>query len=314
MLAADYGNCGDIAITYAQRKFLKENLTGYKIIEIPLKFFYRDYLCIKKNLNPQDIITIIGGGNTGDLYWNFEEARRFIIKKFKKNKVISFLQTVDFSTKKELKKSAKIYSENRNLYLFAREKKSYNIYKDFFNTNNIFLVPDIVLSLNKNQKDNKRKNILICLRNDAEKQIDGQDEKSLINYLKTKYTNIVFQDTYIGDKIIPYNERESILAKMWKNFSSSKIVITDRLHGLIFSKITSTPCIAIDNSNNKIRETYNTWLKENKNTYFFHEINNPEIIEIIKKYNNLNEKYYDENKIDKEFTDLKNIFKIETKL
>ena len=56
---------------------------------------------------------------------------------------------------------------------------------------------------------------------------------------------------------------------MWKNFSSSKIVITDRLHGLIFSKITSTPCIAIDNSNNKIRETYNAWLKGNKNIYFF---------------------------------------------
>lgn len=107
MLAADYGNIGDIAITYAQRKFLEKNLREYKIIEIPLKYFYRNYLCIKNNLNPQDVITIIGGGNTGDLYWHFEEARRFIIRKFKKNKVISFPQTVDFSTEKELRKSAR---------------------------------------------------------------------------------------------------------------------------------------------------------------------------------------------------------------
>lgn len=174
------------------------------------------------------------------------------------------------------------------------------------------MVPDIVLSLNKSKEDHKRKNILICLRNDAEKQINEQDEKNFLNFLKTKYKDIVFQDTHIGNRIIPYNERKNILTKMWNNFLSAKIVITDRLHGLIFSIITGTPCIAVDNSNNKIRETYNTWLKENENIYFFNEINNPEIIKIIEKYSNLNEinyKHNDKNKFDKQFIDLENICK-----
>ena len=35
-LAADYGNLGDVAITYAQRKFLEEKFPNYEVIEIPI--------------------------------------------------------------------------------------------------------------------------------------------------------------------------------------------------------------------------------------------------------------------------------------
>ena len=265
MLSADYGNTGDLAITYAQRKFLEENLEGYKVIEVPIYDFYRKYLSIRKKINSKDVITIIGGGNTGDVYIEFEEVRRFIIKKFKKNIIISFPQTIDFVTTKELQKSIKAYSRNTNLYLFAREKKSYYEYKEKFKVNNVFLVPDIVLSLDTYKTKLRRNNILICLRNDKEKQIDDNDENKLTRTLYNKYNNIVLQDTHIGNKKITYDKREKVLRKIWNNFSSSRVVVTDRLHGLIFSIITETPCIAIDNSNHKIKETYNTWLKENQN-------------------------------------------------
>jgi exopolysaccharide biosynthesis predicted pyruvyltransferase EpsI len=39
-------------------------------------------------------------------------------------------------------------------------------------------------------------------------------------------------------------------------------VVTDRLHGLIFSVIHGTPCVAIENSNHKIRSTWQTWLSD----------------------------------------------------
>ena len=35
-LAADYGNLGDVAITYAQSQFLKSMLPGYEIIDFPI--------------------------------------------------------------------------------------------------------------------------------------------------------------------------------------------------------------------------------------------------------------------------------------
>lgn len=125
-LAADYGNMGDIAITYAQRKFLEENLKNYKIYEINLKNTYRKMNCIRKNINESDIITIIGGGNMGDLYIDFEKQRRDIITTFKKNKIISFPQSIDFSDTKigkiQKQKSKIAYKKNKNLVIFAREK------------------------------------------------------------------------------------------------------------------------------------------------------------------------------------------------
>ena len=35
-LGADYGNLGDVAITYAQTKYLKEHFQDYNVVEIPI--------------------------------------------------------------------------------------------------------------------------------------------------------------------------------------------------------------------------------------------------------------------------------------
>ena len=43
-------------------------------------------------------------------------------------------------------------------------------------------------------------------------------------------------------------------------FSEVKLVITDRLHGMLFSAITHTPCIAIDNLSRKVSGVYE-WIK-----------------------------------------------------
>lgn len=81
---------------------------------------------IRKNLNSDDIITIIGGGNSGDVYDSFEKARQFIAYYYKKYKVISFPQTVDFTNtangKKELMIAKSIYKKTN--IIFLREKKN----------------------------------------------------------------------------------------------------------------------------------------------------------------------------------------------
>lgn len=37
-------------------------------------------------------------------------------------------------------------------------------------------------------------------------------------------------------------------------FAKSKVIVTDRLHGLIFALITNTPCIVISSYNQKLKE------------------------------------------------------------
>lgn len=289
MLAANYGNLGDVAITYAQKKFLQDNFKEYKVIEVPIDKTYVTIKSIKKICSPNDVITIIGGGNMGNKYDSIEAIRRFVIKKFKHNKIVSFPQTIDFSNdkkgKKSLNKTIKTYSKNKNLYVFAREKISYEKMKQVFKKNEVYLVPDIVLSLNETDKNETREYITTCFRNDTENFVNNDSKEKLKERLKELYRDkLIVTDTHIGDEKIEEDERLEKLEKIWSLFRKSKIVITDRLHGMIFCAITNTPCIALKNSNHKISETYNNFLCKKDNIYLMEKFNEEEILNIVKKY------------------------------
>ena len=51
-------------------------------------------------------------------------------------------------------------------------------------------------------------------------------------------------------------EREERVLKKIQEFQMAQIVITDRLHGMIFSAITGTPCIVLNNNNSKVKNCY----------------------------------------------------------
>ena len=285
-LAADYGNVGDIAITCAQEEFLKKNYPTFDIVKIPLKDTCRYYKSIKKQITPDDIITIIGGGNMGDLYYGFELKRQFIIKNFKENKIISFPQTIYFTDtrlgKKIALKCQTIYSKHPNLTITARESQSYQIMKQMFKNNSIILTPDIVFSYNFSKKM-KRKNITLCLRTDKEKNLNDDVKNKLTKAIYDNFTNIKEIDTHVGDMNIIGKEKE-ILHKKLTEFSKSKVVITDRLHGMIFCAITATPCIVLSNNNYKIEKTYNDWLKNISWITFYKDVNIDKIIKKIEFY------------------------------
>lgn len=266
-LGADYGNLGDVAITESQINFLKKNFPDYEIKEIPISKTYTYIKTLKKNLTSKDIITLIGGGNISDLYEDIETQRRFIIGKFKKNRIVSFPQTVYFTDTKRgrdsMKKTVRTYKKHQQLYLFAREEKTYNFFKNHFEHNKIFMCPDIVLSktLPLSYKKNKKNKIVLCIRNDKESAISQEQLKGIRK-------NIVDNTITFTDTQVPYNRmsietRQQELKKIIEIFANSKLVITDRLHGMILCAITNTPCLAIDNSNGKVLGVYNKWLKEN---------------------------------------------------
>ena len=111
-LSADYGNIGDLAISKAQRNFLKDNLTDYEVFPVPISKTRIWLGSIKKQVTSDDIITIIGGGNMGSLYPDIEDLRQLVIRSFPCNRVVCFPQTLDWdesqSSNKVLKKIVKI--------------------------------------------------------------------------------------------------------------------------------------------------------------------------------------------------------------
>lgn len=282
-LAADYGNLGDVAITYAQTRFIQEH-SDYNVVEIPISRTLEGYWFVKRNIKSGDIITLVGGGNMGNQYEQIEVIRQIIVSGFRKNKIISFPQTFDFSADKQglsaLNKAANIYNNHKNCTLIAREKVSYNLIKQHFPKCNALLSPDIVMSLDENEKVGVRNGAVFCMRNDAEKKISDADSQKLREIVSGYFNTVLDYDTHIGKNKLNQEERNAELKKIWNAFRDANLVITDRLHGMIFCYITSTPCIVINNNNHKITGCYK-WISDKSNIVLFENYDGTEIKKII---------------------------------
>lgn len=269
-LAADYGNLGDVAITYAQTKFIQDH-SDYVVMEIPISKSLEGLQFIKRHIKSDDIVTTVGGGNLGDLYDQIEFIRQLVVEFFPHNKIISFPQTFDFQNAQPLEVAKKVYGKHKNLYFIAREAVSYQLMQQHFKKNHVLLTPDIVLSLNE-QKDEKRKGALVCMRNDKEKKLTLGQMSTIVASLEKRFGTLTVYDTHLNRDRLSPEERVAELNKIWKAFSTSELVITDRLHGMIFCYITKTPCVVFPNNNHKVKGTYE-WIKEESALHFLEDYN-----------------------------------------
>lgn len=307
-LSADYGNLGDVAICHAQKSFLEKFYSDYNIIEVPLSNTFDYIKSLKKNIKNSDLIALVGGGNFGNNYAIIDFMRLFIIKCFKNNKIISFPQTIDFDDSKygqrRLAENIRVLNNHKDIVLFAREQISYDLMCKYFPNKEIYLCPDIVLSLDMD-KDFNRDGVLFAFRNDNEKNISDEFIVSLKTIFDKKNMKVTFKDTTISNDNFICDEKMNYLNDILVSFSNAKLVITDRLHGMIFSYITSTPCIVLPNSNHKIISTYNTWLCDCNYIRFISDLNNIDnVIDELLSFKNISKIDFKDN-----YNELKNCFK-----
>ncbi|MFT8320608.1 MAG: polysaccharide pyruvyl transferase family protein [Bacillus sp. (in: firmicutes)] len=260
-----YTNMGDQAIAYAEEKFIRNHFPYYEYIEIMDYATDEGIDLVKEIIKENDMVGFTGGGNLGSLYLDIEEDRRKVIEAFKEYKTISFPQSVYFEDteegRKEKKKTQDAYHQNSHLTIAARESQTLDVVKDTFQSNYIY-TPDMVLSLNIEPKDIKRDGVLFLLREDKEKVTDEGFVSELMNWVE-KTTFVERADTVLNEvEMIDYKDREKYFLKTLDRIASSKLVITDRLHAMIFSIITKTPCLVFGNSYGKAKHSYMDWLEE----------------------------------------------------
>lgn len=286
-LAADYGNLGDVAITKAQTEYLESMFPKANVIDFPISQTFTMMKSLKKVIKKGDIITLVGGGNTGDMYDDIEYCRQFVISQFPDNLVVAFPQTIDFSNtaygEKALTRFIKVYNNHSNLFVSAREKKSFDKFKMLLPNVDVLFVPDIVLSLKTDLPNVSREGISLVLRDDSEKQMKSEAINNLKETLKKKY-NVSSFDNTINTSRMGIEVRKEELNKQLMKFKRSGVVVTDRLHGMIFAVITNTPCIAIDNSNKKISGVYNAWLNNIQNLKVLETFDKDTILEYVEVF------------------------------
>lgn len=260
-----HSNLGDHAIAMAEKKLIKEKFPDYEYKELAEENVHKCIDKIKPFITQEDLLFFHGGGNLGNKYIFTEAGRREVIEKFPENKIILFPQTIYFENseegKRELEISQKIYNSHEKLYILAREEISYKKMQEVFPNCNIFLTPDIVTILQESDKENTlREGVLFIIRSDAESNVDKQFLSKLEEICKRNYSDIQYTDTAKGGWIYEH-QRKQKLDEMFENYRKSELIITDRLHGMIFAAITATPCIAIGNYNHKIQAS-SKWFKD----------------------------------------------------
>lgn len=257
-----HGNLGDQAIVFSQYRFFETMGLGKRIVEIHRYCYERWKEKFSKMIAYTDVIVIDGGGNMGSLWPEEEHKMQDIAKRFSHNPVFVFPQTASYANdevgQQELVCSRKAYEKNKNFFVFARDKATLNTMRDHMPEVRCMYTPDMVMFIDEAHTCQQREGILLCLRKDTERVLTIDQFETLKRRLNESGLNVTESSTVITDAVWKF-QRKKVLQKKWNEFSSVQLVVTDRLHGMVFSAITGTPCIALDNISHKVYGAYQ-WL------------------------------------------------------
>ena len=305
----NHRNLGDQAIALAEEIFIRKNFPEYDFYSVPEGIMLKCVDKVRKACTDEDILVLHGGGNFGNQYMYIEESRRRILELFPNNPIILMPQSIYFSNdeegKEELNKTIEAYNKHKNFTIVAREQISYDKIKENF-TADVLQTPDIVMSLNKQRFDEKRNGIMYILRHDVEVVLDDTDRNDLISV-----GNKLFDDVVVTDMMFPKqikdHERKDVLDTFMANIGKRQVVVTDRLHGMIFCAITGTPCIVFSNYNHKVKGSVE-WFKHLDYIKYLDEPSGTE--NAIKELMNIKNTKYDNKEILKSLDQIVNKIKM----
>lgn len=261
LLTPEHNNLGDHAIAEAQKQFLSDYFPEYPLYEINYLHFQGDRLRIHKRITNNDIIVISGGGYLGDIWPNDDYMVRSIVEEYKDNQVVILPQTIYYLNKDSntFMQDRLYYENHKNLLFCVRDTGSFELVQKLHlqGKSAVLYVPDMVLYWKTDIFKNKREKIGICFRHDVEKVLDDAIVDAIIKFVGEK--DLVEFDTQLGYNVSTL-ERERELNNILELYSKLGLVITDRLHAMLFAAITNTPCIAFDNMTHKVTGVY-PWIE-----------------------------------------------------
>jgi pyruvyl transferase EpsO len=302
--APDHVNVGDQLIFQGEIDFLSQRDIIPNYISSLFTLDWRDF-------SPDTLILLHGGGNFGDVWDEHQDFRLKVIKKYIKNRIFIFPQSVQYNNHNSLLNDAKSFSEHPNLTICARDNYSYELLKQHFN-NEILLVPDMAFcSSYMNQRTTGKGGMLLLKRRDREipTTIPFRDysnfeisdwptfnfsfknlafksiEKANRLFSKNIYYKInkgLSGDTTFGT--VTYRDREYLISQGVEFISNFDLVVSTRLHGHILSLLMGIPTIMIDNNYGKNSRFYNTWLQNIPNNSLVSS--KEELDNVLKRYVN----------------------------
>lgn len=253
-----HGNLGDHSIAISELDFLRRCPETGNVIEIPMPLYKTHRGTIKKALKNSDVIIISGGGWMGNLWIHNEMTIREIITDHPDKRVIIFPQTLYYTDDEEgtntLMRTREIIGRHPDLILTVREAASFDhAEKDMglIPGESLFFCPDMAVYgtlAQKIQTANAERLAVVCFRDDIEKKRNNDYVRDLLR--EASYS--VKETSTLAGRLITMRKREQAVVNKIKEFGNASVVITDRLHGMMFSLLAGTPCIVFDNATGKV--------------------------------------------------------------
>lgn len=259
-LSPTYKNLGDHAIAKAELGLFRE--WGIPVREVTIDVVqilakHGDY-----GVFGRSTVMVTGGGFLGTLWPHMHEMTTRLIEQNPGAKIVVLPNTLYFAQTPEgealFEDSIAVFNRPNVKRVYLREKTSFDMVSGKYATAR--LVPDMVMGISESRPETVRKGCLICLRNDKERTLSDVQTAAVYDSAKRLFGDNVGTTDMRNETDVPLEQRQEKLEQKFDQFRRAELVITDRLHGMIFSAVTGTPCIVLNSRSHKLAGCYE-WLK-----------------------------------------------------
>lgn len=304
----EYCNLGDHLIAYAAVAFIQKLLPGHAVVEITRELYEAAPAQINQLLSRETVeaVFITGGGFLGSLWEQMDDDVLSILSASAGKKVFILPQTIFYEadSQERFAKDRAAFAAVKDLHVFVRDRNSYiqSVTNGLIEKESISLRPDMALYLYPYLLEEQARNgVALCIRQDKENTLSGEQERLLQSFARQVGKNdieyIETVDKYRS--FIPQKRGREIL-RFSRKVAGKSLVITNRLHCMVFCFITHTPCIAIDNISRKISGVH-AWISDCEYIACIEELDMQHISRAYEKIKASVSTKYDESKIKEEF-------------
>jgi len=273
----NYANVGDSAIYLGELEFFRKNMSIRPSVVSDTGTVPWNHLGSSGSTDP---IFLCGGGNFGDLWPHHQQLRESVLKRFPGRLVIQLPQSIHYNDPGAIARTAEVIKGHGNFVLLVRDDASYALAKENFRCE-IQRCPDMAFYLGSLKAPRPPEHeLLLLMRTDREKRKDlsdgsidlpagsivadwVHDDKSMKLKTKTSTVAKAILGANFSEMAMRVNYYDQLarqrLDRGIKLLSSSRFIITDRLHVHIMSVLLNIPQVVLDNSYGKVSRFIGLW-------------------------------------------------------
>jgi pyruvyl transferase EpsO len=211
-----------------------------------------------------------------------------VLRDFPTVRTVQLAQSIWFEQAENLDHFADLVRSHRDLTLLLRDERSLEVARRHF-TAASQLCPDMALGLGSLSRPGRPSRPIVWLRRSdceaatEEARSGADDDIEPVDWLSASPAEAVGGRT--GAWLMSANRRLSALVHRWpalwrplgltyaplarrrldfgcRLLASGRVVISDRLHGVVLALLLGLPVVALDNRNHKVSSFISTWLSD----------------------------------------------------